>query len=95
MEIEFIETSSLTAKQMMVPAGQAVGKHIHSYDHVSILAKGKVIVHTVTGGIKESELHDGPTCLVIKAGVQHEIIAITDTAWFCIHAKADTTKEGA
>lgn len=91
MVIEHIETASLAVKQMIVPAGQVVGKHIHAYGHISILAVGTVrIRRTVDGHPEIPEVLHAPLCLVIEANVEHEIEAITDTAWFCVHAKSDT-----
>lgn len=72
----------LYAKEAVVPAGYSVGKHLHSYSHLSILAIGTA---KVTSGDVVKE-YSGPTCIEIKAGVPHHIEAITDIVWFCIHA---------
>jgi hypothetical protein len=35
-------SDGLYAKQAVIPAGTAILKHTHDFDHLSILAKGKV-----------------------------------------------------
>lgn len=37
-------SDGLYAKQAVIPAGTAILKHTHDFDHLSILAKGKVAV---------------------------------------------------
>lgn len=77
------------AKEMRVPAGYMIGKHIHPFDHFSILAKGWVKVSR--DGIAE-ELR-APCLVHIAAGVEHVIHALTDSVWFCIHAVEGSTPE--
>ncbi len=74
------------AKQMVIPAGHVVGSHAHTYSHLSVLAKGSVIIE-VDGVQKEVS---GPACLEIKAGREHRVFAKTDAVWFCIHATDET-----
>lgn len=65
-----------------MPEGAFVGQHAHKFDHLSLLGKGKVVVKTDEW---EREF-DAPAILEIKAGMHHEIRALTDAVWFCIHA---------
>ena len=83
-------SQGLYAKEMMIPANYIVGGHAHNYDHLSILAKGHVIV--VADG--ERVEYKAPACINIKASVHHMIEALTDSVWFCIHAtdEKDITK---
>lgn len=74
------------AKQMLVPKGYFVGKHTHSYSHLSILAKGKVKLFS-NGNEQE---YEAPTCINIAAGVEHTIEALEDSVWYCIHATEET-----
>lgn len=75
-------SSGLYAKEMRVPKGYEVGTHAHEYDHLSLLAQGKVIVRT-----DDSTAHyTAPACIEIKAGIHHCIYAVEDTVWYCIHA---------
>lgn len=75
-------SDGLYAKEMHIPAGMAILKHTHDYNHLSVLAKGKVVV--LSG--EEMEIIEGPACLDIEAGLIHGVKAITDCVWFCIHA---------
>jgi quercetin dioxygenase-like cupin family protein len=75
-------SDGLYAKEMHVPKDFLIQKHTHSFNHLSILAKGKVIV------LKDEEaiIVEAPTCLEIEKEVIHGIRALTDCVWFCIHA---------
>ena len=79
-------SDGLYAKQMFVPKGYFVGQHAHTFSHLSILAKGKVIVCSDT----ETKTYTAPACLEIKKGINHAIEALEDTVWFCIHATDET-----
>jgi quercetin dioxygenase-like cupin family protein len=79
-------SDGLYAKQMRIPAGFFAGTHAHSYSHLSILAKGRVIVRT-DDATKE---YTAPACLEIKSNVHHTIEALEDCVWFCIHATDET-----
>ena len=79
-------SDGLYAKEMFVPKGYIVGQHAHKFSHLSILAKGKVIVRTDEGVTEYS----APACLEIKEGINHAIEALEDTVWFCIHATDET-----
>lgn len=70
------------AKEIRIPAGFRLMSHRHHYDHLSILASGIVTV-TVDGVARD---YSGPTTLTIAAGKNHEVEAVTEAVWFCIHA---------
>lgn len=65
-----------------IPAGMALLGHIHDYDHLSILYEGKA---RLSAGEAVSEIK-GPHMLVIKAGIEHKLLALTDCVWDCIWA---------
>lgn len=79
-------SDGLYAKQMQIPAGFVAGTHAHNYSHLSILAKGRVILRTDEG---EKE-YTAPACLEIKSGIHHTIEALENCEWFCIHATDET-----
>ena len=79
----FHESDGLVSMEMHIPAGISVGKHVHNYSHLSVLAKGKVIVVV---GDAEGVVVDAPHCLTVTANIPHEIHALTDAVWYCIHA---------
>jgi quercetin dioxygenase-like cupin family protein len=86
-DIKFIHVAGIAMKRHNLEAGMSMGKHVHDYDHVSILAKGIAAV-TLDGG--ETIMVAGEE-LLIKAGESHSIQAITEITWFCIHP--DTVSE--
>jgi len=83
-------SDGMYAKQMHLPAGYTALSHAHTYDHLSILGKGRVIVSTDTDGSVE---YTAPSCIEIKKGVHHSIEALEDAVWFCIHATDVTDVE--
>ena len=79
-------SSGVYARQMELPKGWEAESHIHKFDHLSILSKGKV---TVTVDDKKID-YEAPTVVTIKAGKVHKIEAHEDSLWFCIHATDET-----
>lgn len=75
-------SDGLYAKQMTIPKGFMAGMHSHEYSHLSILARGVVIVKTDDG----EKSYSAPACIEIKSGLHHSVEALEDSVWFCIHA---------
>lgn len=75
-------SDGLYAKETHIAAGEMLMQHKHEYSHLSVLAKGKVVV------VKDGDIQivEAPACLEIVAGENHGVKAITDVVWFCIHA---------
>lgn len=75
-------SDGLYAKETHIAAGEMLMQHKHQYSHLSVLAKGKVVV------VKDGDIQivEAPACLEIVAGENHGVKAITDVVWFCIHA---------
>ena len=76
------------AKEFHLNAGQVIVSHQHNYDHMSILASGKVIVKTR----EDEKTYTAPAVVNIKAGVHHAVYAVTDMVWFCIHKVDEAEK---
>lgn len=83
--------SNLFVRQMhFVKAGDVELGHKHSFDHMTLLAKGKLKVRI---NDEETEF-TAPHMIFIKAELQHELIATTDnTVAYCIHALRDSATE--
>lgn len=81
VEVTHHFNGGLYTKEIKIPAGVIFGKHIHSFDHQSILVSGAAII-TVDG---VSKSYMGPTILNIKAGSEHMVECITDVVWLCQH----------
>lgn len=79
-------SDGIYAKQVFVPANHVVGSHKHKYSHLSVLAKGEVLVE-----VDGKQTHFiAPACIEISANKEHRVFAITDAVWFCIHATSET-----
>lgn len=87
--VEHFFSDGMYAKRMTIPKGFAAYSHKHAYSHLSILAKGRARVSTDAG----SQVYEQGSCIEIKAGVSHEIQALEDVTWFCIHATNETDVE--
>ncbi len=77
------------AKETHIPAGVKLTQHVHTYDHLSALAHGTAAVEV--DGVRT--VHVAPAFLTIRAGLAHEVTAITDVVWACIHATDSTDPE--
>ena len=76
--------------QMKILTGNIVTSHKHLYDHLSYLVSGEVIVR-VEG---QAPMHRiAPCAIEIKAGIVHEIAALKDTVWLCIHGTEETNPD--
>ena len=82
-------SDGLYAKRMNLPAGSVAVTHSHRYDHLSILATGRVVL-TTNGTPTE---YIAPACINICAGVHHQIESLEPSVWFCIHASDGTDAE--
>lgn len=85
-EVRHFFSDGLYAKEMRLPKGHMATSHKHKYAHLSILASG---VATVKADGHETT-YTAPACIDIAAGVNHEITAIEDVTWYCIHATEET-----
>lgn len=66
--------------------GDTTEGHAHTFDHITLLAKGKVLMRA-KGSEKE---HTAPALIVTPKGVEHEFVAVApDTVLCCIHAIRD------
>jgi quercetin dioxygenase-like cupin family protein len=79
-------SAGIYAREQFLPAKHTVETHSHTYDHLSIMHGGPVVVECGT----EKETYVGSACILIKAGVKHRITALGDSVWYCIHATSET-----
>ena len=78
-------------RQMHFPnAGNYMAGHKHTFNHTTLLAKGKFRVK-VNGHITD---YTAPQVVIIKAGLEHKIVALEDDSLaYCIHALHHGEKE--
>lgn len=83
-EVHIFHAANLFIKAMtFVNEGDGEAQHCHQFDHATLLAHGKFSV-TVNG---VESIHEAPLPVLIKAGEQHTVIALTPGAVaYCIHA---------
>lgn len=81
LKVRDVKSKDQKAREMRIPAGNVVGKHVHDYSHLSILAQGEVIVRA---GAKEMYIV-APDIIEIEEHIPHSIEAIKDSVWYCIH----------
>lgn len=86
---EIFHSGNEYAKRMTIPKGWEVNTHKHTFDHISILASGVVVV--ICEG--ESAVYKGDSCIVIKKDIPHKIVAMEDSVWYCIHATTEWNLE--
>jgi quercetin dioxygenase-like cupin family protein len=87
MDIETLKFHSIGGveiRQDFVGKGLFVVKHSHDYDHASILAGGCVDVE-VDGVVTR---YRGYCVINIEANKWHQVTAVEDSHWFCIHSTA-------
>ncbi len=86
-EISIGCVSNIYTRQMHFKnAGDIEHGHTHPFDHLTLLAHGKLKV-TVSGNSTE---YSAPFMIYIKADLKHELVALEDnTVAYCIHALRD------
>jgi hypothetical protein len=71
--------------------GEHFPGHKHKFDHVSLLARGKILVEVE--GFKPKEF-TAPTFIIIKKDHSHKFTALEDnTLWYCVFALRDENGE--
>ena len=71
-------------REGLVNAGEKIEKHVHTYDHLSILGSG---IASIEIDDENPEIISGPKVILIEKNKKHSITAITDIVWFCIHSE--------
>jgi hypothetical protein len=77
------------AKEMTFPKGLVIPSHKHIFDHMSILAKGKIKL-SVDG---KDFIYEAPKVIEIKKNEVHTVTALEECYWYCIHATDITDHE--
>jgi quercetin dioxygenase-like cupin family protein len=80
-------SDGLYAKEVALKANSLASQHKHTYDHLSVLAKGRVRVLFEGGEVQE---YVAPACINIVKDVNHTVLALEDSVWYCIHATSET-----
>ena len=90
IEIEHHFGSGVYAKETRIPALRVMTQHTHKHDHLSWLNNGSVMLEVEGEG---GELITGPRMVMIPAGKQHKVTALTSVVWLCLWATDETDPE--
>jgi quercetin dioxygenase-like cupin family protein len=83
------EGNPVYMRQMRAEAGKVIGSHRHTYEHYSVLCEGRVRAE-YDGHVEE---HEAPAVMVVPAGIEHQITALTDIVWLCVHGTTELDRE--
>lgn len=82
MKNELIFLNGVFLNKHILDEGDMVTKHTHTFSHISIVAKGAVVVH-----MNGSEmLATAGDTVEIAANTPHRIEALTEATWICVHS---------
>jgi quercetin dioxygenase-like cupin family protein len=79
---EHVFSDGLYGKKIVLQPQEWIAKHVHTYEHFSILASGSVLV--LAGD--EAVHYTAPAHVIIKANVPHMVYSEKGAVWYCIHA---------
>lgn len=82
MEVTHFFGGGVYVKETRFQAGEYGEKNQHDYDHLSTLVSGKAGIQVD----EEVQILEGPAVMVVQKGKFHQVMAITDVVWHCIHA---------
>lgn len=82
MKITHLFGEESYVKEIRLNPGDVIGKHVHDFDHISVLLIGSAYIKI--GDI--TRFAKAPCAIKVQAGVDHEVTAITEAVWLCAHA---------
>lgn len=74
-------------KAFFVPKGLRVITKAFREDHVTILAKGSVVVENPDG---EKVRYVAPAHTIFKQGQRYRVVTLEDAVWYCVHPTEET-----
>ena len=86
-KVKHIFAPNVYLKAFFVPAGMRVITKAFLEEHVTILAKGSVVVED-PDGVKIKYV--APAHTVFKQGTRYRVITLEDAVWYCVHPTAET-----
>jgi len=86
---KFYATDDTIARRMELPKWGRAASHKHKYDHISIVTAQTTgyVVQVIADGVHTK--YESGDCITLPAGVEHEIIALENIKWFCVHASTE------
>jgi hypothetical protein len=81
-KVKNIFAPNVYIKAFFLPKGLRLITKAFREDHVTILAKGSVIVENPDG---EKVKYTAPAHTVFKQGTRYRVLTVEDAVWYCIH----------
>jgi len=90
LEFKEYRSPGVYARELHIPAGHVLTGHVHKYEQLNILSKGRMRVLTENGIVEVS----APFTVVSPPGTKRIAYAITDCVWTTIlGTDLETTEE--
>jgi hypothetical protein len=86
LEVKHIFSHGVYARELHIPAGVILTGHVHKFENLNILSKGRISVLTEQGMIEV----EAPFTIVSPPGTKRIAKAITDCIWTTIHGTFET-----
>lgn len=83
------EGNPVYMRKMRVEQGRVIGSHKHKYEHYSILLEGMAKAEWDD----EVEFYYPGDVMVVPAGIEHRITALTAIVWFCVHGVEEADQD--
>jgi len=85
--------SGVYIKEPRIPMGVKLPMHSHTFTHKSVLVSGMATVMAWRDGGFVLDTIVGPAISTMKHGTAHDVTAVTDCVWLCIHATDECDHE--
>lgn len=86
LETKHYFSKGVYAREITIPAGTILTGHIHKYENLNIISKGKIEV--LVGN--ELKIIEAPATIVSPPGTKRIARALEDTVWITIHGTDET-----
>jgi len=89
------KSGNIYIRKWIMTGGENIETHEHNFDHTTMVFTGSVIAttKTISGDVVEQRI-DAPGHLLIKKGVKHKFLALSDdTQLWCLFSHRDDQGE--
>lgn len=86
LPIDHFFSDGLYARKMTMPASTILTGKTHNHNHLAILLKGEVAVHSRQG----TAVYKAPYVVNVVAGDKRAFFSVTEVEWITIHATEET-----
>lgn len=86
IEIEHYFCNGVYLKRSLLKKGMKYPQHKHTFSHIGMLASG--VVKVIGDGMTRTSI--APAYITLRNDVEHEVVALADSVWFCVHITDET-----